>query len=416
MVHKSTLLNPNAPAGSISGLLTNGTNTTLSGAGTTASPYAVNVTGLGTAAFKNASSTGASTIVASVGSAVTANNVPQFTDTAGTLGNSSVSITTLTGGPFLPLSGDKIVGNSDMRVNFEDTFFTIYNNLYPDGFFSVDNGGNLFFGDGTGDGNGTGCFLNDVAQTIEFGANNGVFVDQDFNVTGSTICNGPVYSTHGISSFTNLAPVNSGDFAGGVVIGDQYAGITTAPNMGLLVEGRVGIATTNITARLNLLGSASLPPIFIGAATPVGITVANTIENSGTHLFYTNNSGARFQLDQQIFLANVTGINAKTVANTSLFTVPTGKTAIVTSVVIRVTAATAITVGPSAGIGNVAGTNNIAASATMTTLQTTADDFIFIISGASKATAAAGQIYLNLGTAATGTSETIAVDLIGYLV
>lgn len=114
-------------------------------------------------------------------------------------------------------------------------------------------------------------------------------------------------------------------------------------------------------------------------------------------------------------LATVTGINAKTVANTALFTVPTGKTCTVTGYIVRCTAATAITNGPTAGIGNVAGTNNIGSSQNEATLTSVLSTFQWPINGVSLATAAGGIIYYNLGTAATGTSQTIQVDLIGYL-
>lgn len=115
-------------------------------------------------------------------------------------------------------------------------------------------------------------------------------------------------------------------------------------------------------------------------------------------------------------LSTTTAIDGKTIANTSLYTVPAGKTAVITGAAVRCSAATAITIGPSAGVGNVAGTNNIFASAAITALQTTTDVFGFSLVGMSKVTAAAGQIFLNLGTAATGTSQTLAVDLYGYLV
>lgn len=114
-------------------------------------------------------------------------------------------------------------------------------------------------------------------------------------------------------------------------------------------------------------------------------------------------------------LSTTIGINAKTIANTALYTVPTGKTAIITAYTVRVSAATAITVGPAAGIGNVAGTNNISASQAMNLLTTTTTDFLWTVNGMSIVTVAAGVVYFNIGTAATGTSQTITVDLMGYL-
>ena len=113
-------------------------------------------------------------------------------------------------------------------------------------------------------------------------------------------------------------------------------------------------------------------------------------------------------------LVTVNGINGKAVANTSLYTVPAGKTCIVIGYTVRCSAASAITVGPAAGIGNIAGTSNISASQGMNALLTTSDSFLWTLYGMSKVTTAGGQIYFNLGTAATGTSQTLSVDLMGY--
>lgn len=116
-----------------------------------------------------------------------------------------------------------------------------------------------------------------------------------------------------------------------------------------------------------------------------------------------------------VILSTTPGINAKTVAVTNLYTVPAGKTCTVTSAVIRCTAASAITVGPSLGIQNGAGTNNIFSSSSLTVLTGTTSNFGFSLVGASVSTVAADIVSLNLGTAATGTSQTIEVVLLGYL-
>lgn len=113
-------------------------------------------------------------------------------------------------------------------------------------------------------------------------------------------------------------------------------------------------------------------------------------------------------------LSSTTGVNAKTVANTALYTVPSGKTAVITGYVVKVSAASSITGGPTAGIGNTAGTNNIGASQAMNALLTTTDTFQWSIIGSSKTTVAAGIVYFNLGTVSTGTSQTITIDLFGY--
>lgn len=117
-----------------------------------------------------------------------------------------------------------------------------------------------------------------------------------------------------------------------------------------------------------------------------------------------------------IKVASITGINAKTIANTVLYTVPTGKTFVATSATVRSTASSGtVSVGPIGGVGNVAGTNNIFASQS-TGITATNASYGYVFSGTSLVTVAGATIYYNLGTGATGTgTETISIDLMGYL-
>lgn len=155
------------------------------------------------------------------------------------------------------------------------------------------------------------------------------------------------------------------------------------------------------------------------ASARIRVGVAPTSPNDGD-IWYDGASilarvnGANAPLGE--LLATVTGINGKTIANTALYTVPTGKTAIITAYTVRVSASSSIATGAAAGIGNVAGTNNISASQAMNTLTATTTTFVWPIAGISIASAAASIIYFNIGTGASGTSQTLVVDLLGYLV
>lgn len=117
-------------------------------------------------------------------------------------------------------------------------------------------------------------------------------------------------------------------------------------------------------------------------------------------------------------LATVTGIDAKTVAQTTLFTVPTGKSMIVTHVVIRVTAFTvgSKTVQTVASFGgNSATYDDYIDSATYTVA---AVDKVTIDSNwaAAPVYAAATVFKLAVETGSNATTETWAVDVLGYLV
>jgi hypothetical protein len=115
-------------------------------------------------------------------------------------------------------------------------------------------------------------------------------------------------------------------------------------------------------------------------------------------------------------ISKTMGINAKSVNNSLLYTNSTGKTVILTNAIIRCTAASGISNGPSAGLGTIAGTDNIFASTAMNTLTTTTSIFGFSSVGISMSVPDGGQVFFNLGTPSTGTSQTLAVDLIGYSV
>lgn len=125
-------------------------------------------------------------------------------------------------------------------------------------------------------------------------------------------------------------------------------------------------------------------------------------------------------------LATVTGINAKTVAATTLYTVPTGKSLIVDKVVVRITAFTAggKTVQGTTSIGaNSPSFNNWASANTWTitavnkVLQITNTSYAQITDPVEAPVYAAGSVFtLNITTGSNATTETWAVDLFGYLV
>src|SRR3990167_837485 len=118
-------------------------------------------------------------------------------------------------------------------------------------------------------------------------------------------------------------------------------------------------------------------------------------------------------------LATVTGIDAKTVASTELFYVPTGKSLIVSHVVIRCTAFTV-------------GSKSVQAIASFGGNSATYDDYLnsvtYTIAAASVAIAdsvfdtavpvyaAATSFKIIIETGSNDTTETWAVDLFGYLV
>lgn len=116
-------------------------------------------------------------------------------------------------------------------------------------------------------------------------------------------------------------------------------------------------------------------------------------------------------------LSSTVGINAKSTGQTTLYTVPAGKTAIITQAVVRCTAASSITNGPTASIGFTSTAySDIYMPENMLALTGTTSIFGYSTVGMSASAVAATAIKFNITSGASGTSQTLSVDLIGYLV
>lgn len=190
--------------------------------------------------------------------------------------------------------------------------------------------------------------------------------------------------------------------------------------------GRVSIGAIAATAMLHIqsgTSAAGSAPIKLAKNAPVLNTTperyaleVDSIAATGGHFYGTVADGTRYQLDQQGSwkLSTTTGINTKTTGTTTLYTIPTGKTAIITGAIVRCSAATAITVGATAGIGVATNEDDMFASTAMTNLTTTAKVYSFTLVGISVLGNAGDAIKLGIDVAATGTSQTIVVDLFGY--
>lgn len=116
-------------------------------------------------------------------------------------------------------------------------------------------------------------------------------------------------------------------------------------------------------------------------------------------------------------LSVTTGIDLKTVAATLLYTVPTGRKAIVTQIVIHATLATTVTVPAAASVGqNAASYNDIVAITTFTGLNITDQVYTEDPTAVYVSVPASTGIYLNVTTGATATALTAEIILIGFLV
>jgi len=183
------------------------------------------------------------------------------------------------------------------------------------------------------------------------------------------------------------------------------SGAATLTNASTVYIAGPPTAGTNVTATNRYaLQVASGDAIFSG-------NLFATTQVSGDNS--TKASTTAYVDRNEILLSAITGVNAKTTGTTALYTVPTGKTAVVTKVMIRCTAASAITSGPALDIGVTAG--DIYPNTTLTAVTTANKVYGFISNGVTTAATAAQVINLNINTAATGTSQTIEVLVFGIL-
>ncbi len=115
-------------------------------------------------------------------------------------------------------------------------------------------------------------------------------------------------------------------------------------------------------------------------------------------------------------LSITTGINAKTVGTTNLYTVPVGKTAIITGIDILVTAATAVTVPPTVGVGIASGEDDIFFPTSLIGLNLVNEIYRGVPLGVFVKGNAGEIVKLGIDVGATATTMTITVNLIGYLI
>lgn len=212
----------------------------------------------------------------------------------------------------------------------------------------------------------------------------------DLAITGGTLTVASLIAT--------TADINGGTIDGAVIGGSSPAAIT----------GTAIIGTS--LADLGLTQNALLHADGSGVLTSLALGGRNEVVGM-------NDAGTANEYKKAIVRLSVTtGIDGKVATTTNLYTVPSGRTAIITHAVIRVSAASAITVPPSLGIGVAAGEDDIYTSTSLVGLDTTGEVYVFASEGLQVAVAAASVIKLGIDTGATATTATLEVDLFGYLI
>lgn len=117
-------------------------------------------------------------------------------------------------------------------------------------------------------------------------------------------------------------------------------------------------------------------------------------------------------------LGTVTGIDLKTQAATTLYTVPSGKTLYVTEIVLRITNTSGFISGATLGVGKSASYNEWLTATAMGALSATNQFRLLSHSAAGliyQSFAATEVVALNITVGAVATTLTAAADVYGYL-
>lgn len=197
------------------------------------------------------------------------------------------------------------------------------------------------------------------------------------------------------------------DLAGEALTPRGGTGVGAGAGGPLNLKGGAGGATGaggDITLISGAGGSTS------GGAGSIDIAIGTT--TSGTPGTVQINS-----LPLPTVLGQATSVALASTGTTTLYTVPTGLSALVTGVMIEITAATAAAGDAVVSIGTNASTyDDIIVATTLTGLDATTEAFMLLVEGNIHKAAAAEVITFQVDTADTGTTLTATVNLIGFLV
>lgn len=120
------------------------------------------------------------------------------------------------------------------------------------------------------------------------------------------------------------------------------------------------------------------------------------------------------------FLSRVTGVDMKSVGQTTLYTVPTGKSCVVTEIIAIPTVADAVSVNPEFGIGTSGGSyiDWDQYSATIDFADTAVATSLFLSkgTGAMAVFSAGAEIKIDVTVGATATTSTSSFYVFGFLI
>jgi len=109
------------------------------------------------------------------------------------------------------------------------------------------------------------------------------------------------------------------------------------------------------------------------------------------------------------------GISMFAISTPTIYTVPTGYTAVITGVILQCTAATGVITPATAGVGIAAGESDIFSPVSLTGFLAAGDVWSFFLTGKARTAPAGSAVKLGIDVAATGTSQVVTARVIAFL-
>jgi hypothetical protein len=246
-------------------------------------------------------------------------------------------------------------------------------------------------------------------------------IKQAVEVTQATPSGG--YVSHGLATAANDFLVASGV---GVFVKKTLAQVKVILGLGTAAyTAATAYVTHALATAANDFLVASGSGVFVKktlAETKTILGVTAGVTDHGDLAGLTDDDHQQYQLESLLptvaisLLSTTPNIDAKVVATTDLYTAPAGKSAVITSTIVRVTTANNITVVPTLGIGVAAGEDDIIGSGDTTGLDAITKMWRSDVEGTARIIAPGETVKLGIDGGATATAMIISVDLVGYLV
>lgn len=254
---------------------------------------------------------------------------------------------------------------------------------------------------------GTLSHSNGGTDVTSPGANGNVLTSNGSNWTSAAPASGGVTSVTGTANRIS----STGGTTPQIDIDAAYVGQSSITTLGTVTTGTWSATAVGATKGGTGQTAVTIGDLLYGSNTNVWSRLVSGSNNDGSVLMQ-NNAGIPFWAS---FSSGT--LNAKTTGAGTLFATQTNQKIGITGILFTCTAATAITVACTISIGTNSTTNNNIMAATALTGLTTLGQTLYIpITGVISSVAASTNVGYNITVAATGTSQSLIVYVLGRVI